>query len=327
VNQAESYKLKKIFGEIVAGFSIYKFLDQDVFMKHLGPLDDFLIAYKYEESYKDFLKRGIFNEEEKLEYLIKNNLWDSKKEDKIKNSYKTLEFLFENKRKVYSFNDIESYKKQIKEEEEFLNKLLTEKSMLIGQTAENLAQRETDIFIIKNYIFKDKKCEENLYPNEEFFDLTAEETETVFDIYKSFQNDLQETNIKKISINPLFTNLYFLSENPTDLFGQSLANLSHYQVRLITWAGYFKNISQTATIPESIKDDPEKIQEWYDGRANIEAILNKDTNANGVVSIGGITSREIKYYGLETPMSQSYERKASSTEVGSIEEAIRAGLL
>jgi len=293
----------------------------------LGPLDDFLIAYRYEAAYNRFVSRGIFTEAEKLDYLLKNNLWDQKKEKQIKNAQDTLVVLYENKRKVFSFNDINSYKDQIKAEEEFLLKTLQEKGEKLGETVESLAHREADSFIVTNYIFQDKECKTLLYSDEEFGALTVGEIESVFDLYKQFQDDLSDSNIKKISIHSLFTNLYFLSESPTDLFGQCLALLTHYQIKLVTWGGYFKSIFQSATVPAQIQDNPEGIEEWYHGRANIQAILDKAENQHGVVSIGGISNKELDFYGLQDPVSKNYSEKAGNTQVDSIEEAIRAGVL
>lgn len=330
ISESRLIKLKKIFGEIVSGFSVYDFAGINIYIKHLTPLDDLLISYNYENSYNQFKKSGVFTEEEKLKYLIDNQLWDSKNEGKITDSRAVLKDLYDNKRKVFSFKDIEFYNQQIKAEEEFLFKIISEKFELMGETVELLAQKSADLYLVQHHIFKDSELKNFLYPTIEFEDLNVEETEKIFNIYKDFKEDLSNENIKQISINPIFTNIFYLSDSIWDFFGQALATLSHSQIKLVTWGRFFKNIFESApNIPAEILDNPEKIEDYFSGRANIEKILEKSDNKGGITSLP-LSNKELKHYGFDNPVDHAGKlEKALKESKGelSLEQRISAGLI
>lgn len=332
VDELQTYKLKKIFGEIVCTFSIYKYGNLDVYIKHLSPLDDLRLSYKYQSCYDILQKRGVFTSQDKLNYLISNDLWSIGNEKKIENSQKILTDLYNDKRKIFSFKDKEFYANQIKNEEQFLGDLLNKKSNLIGETCENLAQRETDLFLIQNTIFKNSDLKYSLFSPEQFEEISIEETDELFKIYRKFQNDFDDLNIKKLAINYIFTRIFFLAENVIDFFGGAVSKLSHNQTKLITFGGQFKSIFESNPgMPSEILDDPEKIEDWYFGKKNIEKILENNTNEDGVVSIVGLSQKELKYYHLDNPVKHEdklvEKLKNSPNRELSLEESVNLGLI
>lgn len=297
LTELDKVKLRKLLSEICSGFSIYKFKDQDVIIKHRALLDELETDYYYQNKFEECVNSGVFNEKDQLNYLIANDLWTRKKEKQIEDSKKILNDLYDNKRKVYRFAEIESYKKQIEDEEKFLFGLIREKSQLCGDTAESLAQRSTDLLLLKKTFFSDRSLNNFLYTDEEFESLSSEETEDLFILYRKFLDDTEEKIIKSISVQPFFTSLFYLSEDVTSFFGVSVSKLTHLQNRLITWAKYFSGILQNTTIPREISDDAEKIEDYYFGKRNLDQLIEKYDDQEGNLSLT-ISKEEMKFYGI-----------------------------
>lgn len=336
VNDSELYKLKKLLGEIIAGFSIYRFdqLNSEVFVKHLNPVDELEIGYFYENNYNLFKSRRVFNEEEKLKYLIDNKIWPAAQETKIAESKKMLSFLYDNKKKVYASKDREHYDQQIKNEYEFLGKILTERADLLGETCEVLARKETDFYVLQKSFFKDEKLTEFLYPAAQFNELSVEETNNLFILFNKFQEDYHDENIKKLAIHNIFTNLFFLAENMNDFFDEKISKLTQPQTKLLTWGNYFKKIFEShENIPDEIIDNPAALEDWHTGKRNIDTILNQNKDSNNPVSLVGLSKEDLKKYGLPTGevfdkvLNRKIKEKGGGSRELSLEESMAAGIL
>lgn len=330
MNNSEDHKLRKIFAEICGGFGVYSFGDSTVYFKHLNSIDNLEIDYFYDLFYNNAIKNGVFSEEEKLDYLIKNELWDKVKEDQIKSETANLKDLHTNKSKIYSLKAIQNYKDQIDETEKFICNLMNQKYELIGDTAENYAQRQVDLMLVQKSFFKDKDCKVFLHEKEDFKDLISEDVDKLIDLHKTISQHLSDKNIKQIAIKSFFCNLFYLTENLVDFFGKAISELTKYQVNLLTYGTYYKNIlSNSDGIPQEILEDATKLEEWHSGKANIENALNKQGNGD-VVSLVGISKKEMEHYGIHTQsghQSKMVEKvKAAGGEL-SLEDSIKFGLI
>ena len=331
VNKSEDYKLRRIFAEICAGFSVCSFNDRTVYFKHLNSIDTLETDYYYDLFYGNAVKDGVFSEEEKLKYLIDNGLWLKSKEESIQTETNNLRELYNNKRKVYSLREIESYKSQIRESENFIANLMNEKYELIGDTAENYAQRQMDLMLVQKSFFKDSIFKEPLYQNEDFKNLVSEEIDSLIDLHRSILKNLSDTNIKQIAIKSFFCNLFYLTESLVDFFGKSISELTKYQVNLLTYGSYFKNILSNAEgIPQDVLNDATKLEEWHSGKVNIEQVINKQDGQDGVVSLVGVSKKELEYYGVNTISGNQHKMSDKVKESGgelSFEDSIKFGFV
>lgn len=291
-------QLRKSLGEIIAGFSLYTLDGNTVYLKHRSLIDDLETDFLYQKYFDKSVNDGFFTDEQHLEFLIKNGLWTNHKEKQIDKSQKTISELYENKRKVYRFDDIKLYQDQIEEEEKLLISLINERAGLCVDTAESSAQRLTDLHLLQKSIFKDPELKNLLYSEKEFDDLTIESTDKIFSLFKFFQNDFDEKNLKALSIQPFFTNLFYLSESIKDFFGVAISKLTHFQSKLITWGQYYQSIISNNTIPSDIRDDADKIEDWFFGKQSVEKLIQKQEEKGGNLSLN-ISKEEMKYYNLQ----------------------------
>lgn len=337
LSESELTYLHKIYAEICCSYSVYKLNDQDCFVKHRGLIDDLLTDTLYTNELEKLKQKQVFTESEKLNFLIKNELWDKKKEDQIVYTQETLKDLYLNKRKVFRPADIEFYRNQIIENENFLNKVLGEKLNLLGETAEVLARRAADLLLIKKSFFRDSELKVSFYTDEEFEDLSPAETDSLFLLYNKFQNDVSEKNIKKIAVQRFFHDLFFLAaENLFNFFGVAFVRLTHNQSRLLVWGQFFRTILENESIPDQYKDDPDQLSDWYNGKQNITQVIEKQESESGIVSLVGVSKDTLKLYGIENPAAQANnskmenkfkEKAASGSRELSAQEMLDAGLI
>lgn len=305
ITESEKAKLHKIFAEICSKFSLYKFKNQNVYVKHKNNLDDLEVDFLYDNKFNELKSAGVFTEKDKLDYLIKNNLWSKKQEDQIVYSKNTINDLYLNKRKVFKFADIANYQKQIEENQDFLIKLLNERAELIGETCESGARKSADLLIIQKSFFLDKELTKPIYSDEEFENLSAEETDELFVLYRKFLIDLGDQNIRKISICDFFRETFGLSEDIFNFFGVALVNLTGFQSKLLLYGRYFSGLLQNNDIPEAIKDNVEKIEEYCTGKQSLSQIIEKQGDGDGIVSLPGVSAKELAFYGVDNPINDS----------------------
>lgn len=331
LNDSDRVKLRKVFSEICAGFSIYRLNNKTVYIKHFSVIDNLEIDYYYDTSYKEFISRGILTEQEKLDFLIKNGLWLSKDEELIKNTREVLRDLYQSKRKVYKLSDITFYSEEIRKNEEYLGGLLNKKYELIGDTAESEAQKKSDLLLIQKSFFSDQSLKTPLYSTDQFEYLSIHETNKLFDLYQTVNSDVSDNTIRKISVQRFFHDLFFLSENVKDFFGECISKLTHHQVKLLTYGHHFKNILQNANVPDDILDSPDDIENWYYGKQSIENVINRQEQEGGVISLVGVSKKELERYGLDAPVDHNEkihkQVEMSTNKELTLEESIKLGLI
>ena len=73
-------------------------------------------------------------------------------------------------------------------------------------------------------------------------------------------------------------NIYNISDdNPKNLYGKNIIDLTYYQIEVFNNARYFRNLlidSKHKPSPE-VYDDPDALIEWMDSSKNAEEILSK----------------------------------------------------
>ncbi len=293
--------------DILNGYSFLNWDGNKIFVKHFNPLDTALFDSKREEFFIKAKGDGLLTLKEKESLMIENGLWTEKQEKDIKELEGFIKTLNKTKEKQILQKNIDIYNKQIKDENEKLSKLRTEKDEIIGLTAESFADRElSDLYIFKA-LYQDSSFTSPFFAHDEFDYFEKDILVQLISKYNEVVSRFSDNILKKISISPQFYNLFVVSEGDVfKFYGKPIINLSFYQIDIFRHAQFFKKLfsnSQT-TPPEDIMDDPDRLVEWYNSSQNMRNIVEKETNdpskvsAGKVVAVVGAQAKDYKRAGI-----------------------------
>jgi len=280
-NFREKEKLKLLFAEIIKGYSSTFYKDKKIFLKHLNIIDNTDLDIKKHIFLSAAVSDGLPLQEEKEGYLIKEGLWSKEKNKEIENLEKTIKNLELTKSKLFKQKDIDSLKSEIKLEKRKLRVLLAIKKDLLGLTAEEYSIKKVNEFFIFNSLYKDAYFKEKFFTEIDYEDLEESQVNELTSIYNEKTSNFSSLNIKKIAISPYYMNIYNIcDDNPKNLYGKNIIDLTYYQIETFNNARHFRNllIDSKHKPAQEIYDDPEALIEWMDSSKNAEEILSKSKN-------------------------------------------------
>lgn len=318
--------VRKVFSQVVAGYSLANLGDRDlnkiVYIKHLSPIDLMEFDFFYEEYLNSCINRGMLPESEKIKLLIRDNLWDLKRESNIEDLKDMIREAAENKRSHYNPKEIEGFNIQIKDYEDRLHKLLLDRISLIGDCAETFARRKIDLEQVFDCFFFDSEFKNKVYQDIEEID--EDLIDKVIKIYTNFNKELSDTSLKKVALSNEFQSLFNLTENLYYFYGTPIAKLTQAQSRLAGLGNYYKTILNSENRPPNkILQDPEKLEDWWFARNNINKLIESNNGENNNVNLVGISREELEYLGIKTT-DQTYKiadaaKRLGKTELGKTE--------
>ena len=296
-------RLKSVFSDIIRGATLLKMEPYgEIFVKHFTNFDSSGVdelSLKYKEK---AAKQGLLNEKDKLELLAKDKLWDPKKDKEIAETKNFIKSLSINKSKLFLKSQIDNMAKQIKDEEEKLEKLQAERADVVGMTVETYAAKKGSDHYIYLSLFKDEGMKERLFSEEEFEELQAQDLYNIIENYNSRMDFFTSKHLKKVAVSNFFLNFYYLCEdNPYTFYGKPIVNLTYYQIELFGYGRYFKQILSDSKTrpPEEMMDDPDQVIEWYESNKNAEKVMGKSkSDKEGATSIVGATKEDLKRLGM-----------------------------
>lgn len=258
-----------LVGEIFDGYSVSTFEGRDVFVKHINIRDQKYI-YSYYENYKNLaLSKGIESNEEREAYIIKEELWEKSDDIKIHSLTEEIKNLKKTKESVFLPSQKDSFQKTIDEKSIELYELQHKKTELLGLTAESYATKRSNDEMIRFCFFKDLEFKENLHTEEEFSELESLQVINLNKIMNAVSERISEDNIKHAVLRPFFGMYLPACENANHFYDKAIVDISAYQMKLVTYARVFHSIFQyTDDIPDSIKEDPDKLLAFSDKQRN-----------------------------------------------------------
>lgn len=290
--------LRKIYSEIVVGYSIAIFNSEIVYIKHPNNITLLEFDFKYQQKYSKFLADGVASEKEKINLLIRDGLWSEKKEQQITDIRSTIDQLYTSKRNHYSLREINAYNEQIKTNQGFLLELLTERMSLIGNSAELMARRILDTEQIVSSFFKDDELKHKVFGGVE--DISDDQLDSIFSLYEQFTKNTSDSMIRRLSVSNDFQSIFNLTDNLYYFYGRAVSQLTHYQSRLAQYGNYFKTIlNNDPKPPDQIRNDPEALEDWFFARTNIQKTMDKDEAEGKSTSFFGMSRKELQYLGVE----------------------------
>ena len=302
----EDAGLKVVFSEVLKGFTLVESKNYGkIQVKHFTNFDSAELDIKNKLFYDKAINQGLPSRNDRIEYLLKEKIWTEEKNKEILQVKSMLSGLRNSKSKVFLQAHIDNINTQIGENQKKLADLEFEKEELIGFCAENYASRRINEHYMYNAVLNDKG--EKLFGAEEFEELEENSLVELIGLYNRSTKKFDSNNLKKISLSPFFTNLFYLCENNAHVFfGKPLVNLTFYQIELFGYARYYKSLMDNSEtqVPDDVKEDPEKMVEWFDSTKSARETLEKSKNAGqdgSATSLVGASKQDLKRLGLDNP--------------------------
>ena len=265
---------RQAYKDILVGYSLLKFKEEEVYIKHfkecdIGDIEE--LARIIEEKAK---KLGLTPEQEYLKYLNEEGHWVEEDEDRYLNAKQAVDDTEAHLKKIVIPDQITEFEKILLKKKQELQKVYEERNQLVGITLERYVDKKSNENYILYALYKDRELKELMYTPEEFEEMEQSELSSLIEAYNNKMVMYREDNIKRIAVNSFFLNPFFISDgDPYKFFGKPVLDMTVYQMNLYSRGKYYKSIIQEGkTPPEHYYNEPdgiEKLVNWYDNTFNL----------------------------------------------------------
>lgn len=283
----------EIVSEILQGLTVVRGSFGSLYLKHLSQFEQREVLSQSKIFEKEGLSKGLPSEKQGLQGIIDQEMWSLENENLIKNLKKEIDDLQLSSSQVLLPSQQKKFLDQSKEKEKELLSLESEKSQLIGLTSEKYARNQVQKTIVNKILFYDRDFKnsvyENLYLNE-----NMKEAE-LFKLQKDFFEKFEDSNISQAVLSDYFSMYLPFCEDVMGVFGKPLADLTSYQLKLISFGRYFLNIFKNSQkeIPDNIAKDPELLISFYQNQRN-ERSKTKAQSSEGGSAYFGASKEDIE---------------------------------
>jgi|TARA_Y100000022_G_scaffold23987_2_gene18120 hypothetical protein len=298
----ETVARRKIFRDIVRGYSTAIIEEDFVFIKHMTPHDQVELEEVEQKYFKIAEKRGVPTEKDMMDFLIQEGEWSDSKDKEIEKKKMFLESLKTARNKMVLKSAIDKQSELIQKEQNALNELETHKASLIGNTCEKYAKdRMNDFYMIKSF-YKDKDLKEILFSEEVYDELEDRDIKKYIFNYNEIFSGFTEESIQYTILEEFYSPYLSFAEDSMQFYGKPFCALTYNQIRLIVYTRVIKNIFDTnENIPESIRKDPAKLLE-FGSSSKEERDKAKDKLSQGAAgTLVGAKDEDYEYLGIEKP--------------------------
>ena len=296
----ETVKRRKVFRDIVRGYSTAIIQDKEVFIKHLTPHDQVELEEIEERYFLSAQKRGVPTEKDMLDYLEDEGQWTKEDERDITEKKSYLKNLEKTLSQLVLGKEIEKQKKVIEKERKELNEKLNQKTALIGNTCEKYAKERMNDFYVINSFFKVKNFNHKLYEESDFDELEDFDIKLLVNTYNSIFEFFSEENVQYTVLEEFYNPYLSFAEDSMQFYGKPFCELTYNQVRLIVYTRIFKNIFDTnENIPESILKDPVKLLEFGSSSKDEKEKRKKQISEGDGSTIVGAKQEDYERLGVD----------------------------
>lgn len=258
-----------LIGEAFDGYTESYIGDRPVYLKHLSIRDQRYLHKYYEKYRKIALDRGLETEKSRIDYVLKEGIWEEKDDQEIFILGNEIENLKITVKNLFLPSQRKGMQKDIEDKIKQLSNLKAKRSEVIGKTAEDYATARSGDEILRFLLFKNKELTEHLYTEEEFGELEAWEIAQFTELQLDVQDRLSDSRIQEGVLRPFFSMYLSLCEDAGSFFGKPITELTIYQLRVVLFGRMFFNIFQyTENIPDNIKQDPQKLLSYSEAQRN-----------------------------------------------------------
>jgi hypothetical protein len=234
-------------------------------LKHHDNLDSIEQSKYYDINFLYAKSNGLQERDEKIKFLIENDLWSQENEDKIAKLKDSLErYELTQKKLIVKAQKVQNQRK-IDEISYELNNYLSERAEMVGETCESFAEKKGQEALLRKTFYKDETLKEPFYTKEEFEELESAEISALYLILGQKFSEFSDKNIRIVSLCPFFLNPFFLcSDNAYAFFGQPISRLTNNQIALYSNGITVKDYASKGNpLPDNILEDPEKAMSWF----------------------------------------------------------------
>jgi hypothetical protein len=283
----------EIVSEILQGVTVVRGSFGSLYLKHLSQFEQREVLSQTKIFEKEALSKGLPTEKQGLEEIIKQGMWSLENENLIKSLNGEIDNLKKASAQALLPSKQKYFLNQSKEKEKQLLSIEGERSELIGLTSERYARNKAQKTIVNKILFYDREFKKGVY-EDLYINENMKEVE-LFKLQKDFFEKFNDSNISRAVLSDYFSMYLPFCEDVIGVFGKCLADLTSYQLKLISFARYFLNIFKNSQkeIPDNIAKDPELLISFYQNQRN-ERSKTKAQSSEGGSAYFGATKEDLQ---------------------------------
>jgi hypothetical protein len=282
-----------IISEIFDGVSVYTTSFGKIYLKHFNQLETRKLFGKRRHLIEEAVGKGINREEDVVKGLINDGMWSDKEEAWIQDKKKFIASMEASSSKILIPSKRAVHKKLVEKEQEKLDQALHQRKHLVGLTAEKYADNKINRDFFYQITFSDSDLK---IPVLRDLDYSEKEKETeIMNIQTSFFKKFSDDNISKAVLSSYYAPYLPFSENPADIFGKSLKDMTTFEIKVISFSRTFLNIFKNCQkeIPEKVARDPEALLEFWESSKNQGPRKTKASEGDGGTTYFGANKDDI----------------------------------
>lgn len=307
MNKLDEIKHKIALADILVGYSTVIFNNQTIYIKHFTFQEHLKVEQEYETSFEIAVKKGVPTIEDKIKELIKEKEWTDEEEKQFQKLPQDIGILKDTKKKFFLEKDVERIDKNIKAEEEKLQKLETKRNSLLGYTAETYATKKTNELFVFHTFRNQLELDKTLYSWEEFNELDESQMGDLINLFNKDCVRFAPQEMKKTAIlNSHMQMIYLAGEDLWNFYGKPVVQFTARQSELYSLGRYFKGLISDLKdkVTSDVLDDPDKLIQYVDSQKAAETlgtakIPEGKESIGGGTAIVGASTEDLKKLGLD----------------------------
>ena len=276
----------EIVSEILQGLTVVRGSFGSLYLKHLSQFEQREVLSQSKIFEKEGLSKGLPTEEKGLQEILGQGMWSLENENLIKTLIEEIDSLKKTSAQTLLPSQQKKLLSQAEEKEKELFSLQGEKSELIGLTSEKYARNKVQKTIVNKILFYDREFKKGVY-EDLYLNESMKEVE-LFKLQRSFFEKFEDSNISQAVLSEYFSMYLPFCEDVMGVFGKPLADLTSYQLKLISFGRYFLNIFKNSQkeIPDNVAKDPELLISFYQNQRNDKSKTRAQSSEGGSAYFG-----------------------------------------
>lgn len=296
----DDLNLRRVYADICRGYSTATWRGEPIYIKHLTHYDQVDIDVYYEGALRAAKGRGFKTRAERLKWLSDKGLWARRDDSDLDMQRAYVDNLDKTRSKLYIQSQIKGITQTLNEAREKLFKDIRRRDDLIGLTCEQVAEQRVQFHYVYLSCFRDRALTQPVFTLDDLAQIDDDESDELITFYVAAIRCLDIEAIRRASLAPYFTNHFYLcGEHLHTFFGKPVCDLTSHQVNLLSYGMYYKNILSANKVPDEIKNNPDKLEEYVNKSAAFKAAIAKTGGEGGRIGIVGATPDDFKALGVE----------------------------